>query len=153
MNTYLLISEIMTVKLVEVVPDASVSEAAERMREHRVASVLVTEGPRLLGIVTERDIVAAIAGRRDCATTPVHQIMTEKVITASPESDIVYAARVMTERGIRHLPVAREDRVIGIVSIRDIVRWGLMSLAQESLSEDARKALHVLSSGGGARRE
>lgn len=152
MNPYLLVSEIMSVKLVEVGPGASVSEAAERMREQRVSSVLVTEGPRLLGIVTERDIVAAIAGRRDCATTPVDQIMTGKVVTASPDSDIVYAARVMAERGIRHIPVAREDRVIGIISIRDIVRWGLMALAQGSSSEEAQEVFQVLGAGSGTRR-
>ncbi len=64
----------------------------------------------------------------------------------------MYAARVMTDRGIRH-PVSRDDRVVGIISIRDIVRWGLMALAKESSSEDARHVFQTLRSGGGTRAE
>jgi CBS domain-containing protein len=104
--------------------DASVHEAVERMVEANVGSLLVTDGGRIEGIVTERDYLrrVAIEGRPDADTT-VREIMTSPLIVVSPQTGIDECMALMTERRIRHLPVVEGGEVIGLVSIGDVVKF------------------------------
>jgi CBS domain-containing protein len=96
------------------------TEAAARMWRQQTGSLLVMEGDRLLGIVTERDIMKAVARGLDLAATPVSAIMTTQVLTVEPSTPVADAARHMADRWIRHLPVVAGGKVVGMVSQRDL---------------------------------
>jgi len=89
------------------------------MREQQTGSLLVTDGEQLLGIVTERDVLRAVA--EDVPLdTPISEVMSKDLVTAEPSTSLREAARIMTERWIRHLPVLEGGRLVGIVSQRDL---------------------------------
>lgn len=96
------------------------TEAAARMWRQQTGSLLVMDGDRLVGIVTERDIMKAVARGVELATTPVSAVMTTQVLTVSPDTPVSHAARHMAERWIRHLPVVLDGAVVGMVSQRDL---------------------------------
>ena len=104
---------------------ASVFEAIQRMVESNVGSLLVTEGGRLRGVVTERDYLRRVAleGRTE-RETAVAEIMSTPLVYVTPDTTVEECMAVMTERRIRHLPVLDDDReVVGIVSIGDVVKF------------------------------
>jgi CBS domain-containing protein len=115
------ISDVMPVRLVTVSPDATVSDAIAKMVAAGVGSVAVTEESRLVGILTERDILRLASEGAPFDRVPVHQAMTASVVTISPDADVVAAARLMGERQIRHLPVVEGENVLGVVGIRDVL--------------------------------
>jgi CBS domain-containing protein len=118
------VEEIMTADVPAVDPAASIGEAAEKMIEAGVGAVVVLEDmARLVGIVTERDLMRAVAQRARAAEARVRQWMTETVITIEPETTVQDAAKLMFERNFRHLPVVKEGRLLGIVSLRRLSRW------------------------------
>jgi CBS domain-containing protein len=118
-------------------PDATVLDAALLMNEHKIGSLLVMSGGRLIGIITERDLLARVVSqRRDPAETPVHAVMTTEVACCRPETTVDEARSVMKNRRIRHLPVLEEsDQLLGLVSIGDLNAY---------LSHDQEVTIHVL---------
>ena len=94
--------------------------AAERMWRQQTGSLLVLEDERLAGILTERDLLRAVALGADPATATVDEAMTTEVFTVSPDMPLVDAAREMATRWIRHLPVEEDGRLVGMVSMRDV---------------------------------
>ncbi len=122
------VSDILAAKgsaVLEIDAEATVFDAVSKMVDGNVGSLLVTEGGRLVGIVTERDYLrrVAIVGR-DERTTPVREVMSAPIVYTTPESSIEECMAVMTERRIRHLPVLTESReVMGVVSIGDLVKF------------------------------
>jgi CBS domain-containing protein len=122
------VSDILAAKgsaVLEIDAEATVFAAVSKMVDGNVGSLLVTEGGRLVGIVTERDYLrrVAIVGR-DERTTPVREVMSAPIVYTTPESSIEECMAVMTERRIRHLPVLTESReVMGVVSIGDLVKY------------------------------
>ena len=104
--------------------DASVFEAVKLMVEANVASLLVTEGGEIAGIVTERDYLRRVAleGRTDKGTA-VREIMSAPLIVATPQTTVDECMALMTDRRIRHVPVIDGDEVVGIVSIGDVVKF------------------------------
>jgi CBS domain-containing protein len=115
------ISDVMAVRLVSVSPKATVAEAIAEMMNATVGAVAVCEKARLVGILTERDILRLASEGAQFDRIPVEQAMTAPVVTISPDDDVVAAARVMGERGIRHLPVVQDENVLGMVGIRDVL--------------------------------
>ncbi len=111
----------MTTRLVQAAPADKVREAVQRMSEGGVGSVAVCEGSRLVGILTERDVLGLAARGADLDAVQVREAMTENVVTISADADILAAARLMGERHIRHLPVVEGENLLGIVGIRDVV--------------------------------
>jgi CBS domain-containing protein len=103
-------------------PDASLSEAASLMRVTEFGSVLVCEDDRLIGILTETDVVRAIAARCDPTSTSVSDYMSRDPVTVEPKDDSIVAAELMASNGFRHLPVLQHGRLIGMVSARDLLR-------------------------------
>lgn len=104
-------------------PDEPVLVAIRKMAEHHVGALLVMDGDRLAGIVSERDYARKVVLLgRSSTETPVSAIMTAKVITVTGKQDTNDCMRVMTDKRIRHLPVVAGDRVVGILSIGDLVR-------------------------------
>ena len=119
------VGEIMTKSLFTIEPTTTVAEAATIMGERRIGSALVMDGERLAGIFTERDIVRALGKHFDAAGHPVSEWMTADPLTISAETGVDDALRTMLERGFRHLPVVEGDRVLGVVSMRDLSRAGV----------------------------
>jgi CBS domain-containing protein len=105
-------------------PKTPILQVAREMCRRRVGALLVIDGDRPVGIISERDIMnKVVCERRDPAIILAEEIMTQKVICADIGATPEQAMSIMTEHRIRHLPVLIEGRVIGIVSIGDVVRW------------------------------
>jgi CBS domain-containing protein len=138
------LADVMTTRLVYAAPGETVREAVRRMSEAGVGSVTVCEGSRLVGILTERDVLGLAARSADLDGVLVKEAMTETVVTASPDDDILDAARLMGERHIRHLPVVQGDNLLGIVGIRDVLRAlaeALWRTHDDAVHETARSLL------------
>jgi CBS domain-containing protein len=112
----------MSRNLLTVVPEDTLGEAAERMAGRDVGAALVMDAGRLVGIVTERDLLGAVAARVQTSEAPVREWMTEKPVTVPEATSIERAASIMVKNGFRHLPICDGERTIGIVSLRDVVR-------------------------------
>ena len=105
-----------------VTEDITVYEALQIMNEKNVGALLVMEDERLKGIISERDYARKIVLKgKSSNETAVREIMTEKVITVLPEDDIEKCMGLMSGRKIRHLPVMKDDKVLGVISITDVV--------------------------------
>lgn len=106
-----------------IAPEASVFDAIKLMAEKEVGALVVVEGERLAGIVSERDYARKVILRgRSSSETAVREIMTDKVFYVHPEQTVEECMALMTAKRIRHLPVLRGDRLDGIVSIGDLVK-------------------------------
>jgi CBS domain-containing protein len=114
------ISEIMTRAAVTDQADDTVADAARKMWEQQTGSLLVMDGEELLGIITERDVLKAVATGVPLHETRVSDAMTKDVVTVHPSASLREAAGVMAERWIRHLPVVERGKVLGILSQRDL---------------------------------
>jgi len=114
------IREVMSTSLVRVTTTASVAEAATVMATNKVGAALVMEGDQLHGIFTERDILRALGEHFDAAGHEVAQWMTPSPTSLPPDATTAQALELMLDRGFRHVPVVDGDRVIGIVSMRDV---------------------------------
>jgi signal-transduction protein with cAMP-binding, CBS, and nucleotidyltransferase domain len=111
-------------RLLTIDADASVLDAARQMIDENVGSMLVSVRGRTVGIVTERDYLRRVVleekGDRD---TTVREIMTEPLIVVSPETSVEECMSLITERRIRHLPVAEHGKVVAMISIGDVVKF------------------------------
>jgi CBS domain-containing protein len=106
---------------ITVAPEDTLGEVAEQMVGVNTGSAVVKDFGRLIGIVTERDLLKAMAGRVHTSEARVREWMTPDPITASPTMDADGAAKIMLENGFRHLPVVDSDEsVVGVVSLRQL---------------------------------
>jgi CBS domain-containing protein len=118
----------MTRDLLVVAPDAALADVIARMAERNVGAVLVLDGGRLAGILTERDVLRAVAAGVDLAA-PVSSRMTHSPDTIEASDSVEHAAVLMIHGGFRHLPVVEDGEAVGILSIRDLVRVALVDTA------------------------
>jgi CBS domain-containing protein len=116
------VGDVMQTNLVTAEPSSTVAEAATIMGERHVGSTLVMEDGKLVGIFTERDIVRALSQDFDAPGHPISHWMTKNPRTIATDSTVEEALEIMFAGGFRHLPVAREDQVLGMVSMRDLSR-------------------------------
>jgi len=104
-------------------PDASVFEALKAMAEHDIGSLAVLENDKLVGIITERHYSREIVIKgKTSSATRVRDIMSTRVVCARPEQSVEECMAIMTARAVRHLPVIEHERIVGIVSIGDMVK-------------------------------
>jgi CBS domain-containing protein len=116
-------------------PEATVLDAVDRMCAARVGALLVARGEALLGVFSERDLMTRVVlDQRDPATTHIGEVMTPGVIGVSRRTSPHDAMSLMTSRRVRHLPVTDGPRVVGLVSIGDLVRWAVTD--RDRLIED-----------------
>ena len=116
------LADVMRPEVIEVAPEDTLGEVAERMSEVNVGAVVVKDYGRLIGILTERDMLKAMAARVHTSDARVRQWMTEDPLTASPQMAVEEAAQVMLEHNFRHLPIVDENGVVvGLVSLRRVV--------------------------------
>ncbi len=139
----IVVREIMTTPVEVIDADASIREAAKRMSEKGIGSLVVVKDGNVVGIVTERDLVRAIGEGVDL-DAPVSTIMTEDVYAITPETSVLKALEMMRMHGVRHLPVVTENEdLVGIVSLRDLafavaaemIMRRLLEMIKEELSE------------------
>ena len=122
MRTVRQLLESKPVEIHAVPPDAPVIEAIRSMAEHHVGALLVMEGARLAGILSERDYARKVVLQgRSSKDTPVRAIMTADVVTVTPETTVPACMQVVTQHRIRHLPVMESGEVAGMISIGDLV--------------------------------
>jgi CBS domain-containing protein len=119
------VADFMTKDVLAVAPEDTIGEAAQKMVEEGVSSVVVSDFGRLIGILTERDLTRAVAGRTHSSEARVREWMTADPVTVSESTPVEEAARIMLDQGFRHIPIVEGERAIGIVSIRDVARWGV----------------------------
>ena len=120
--------------VITIAPTATLQAAVHRLAEHRIGALLVL-GPdhRVVGIVSERDIVRVLAERgAGVLAQPLSQVMTRKVVTCSQSDTVGVLMERMTTGKFRHLPVVEQEQVIGIISIGDVVKHRLREIEQES---------------------
>jgi CBS domain-containing protein len=124
------VAELMVKDVLTVGPSDTIGEAAEKMHAANVGAVVVVEDMvRIVGIVTERDLVRAVAQRVRAAEARVRQWMTPNPVTIEPDMLIEEAAQVMFDNNFRHLPVVKDGRPLGIVSLRLLSRWAFDSVS------------------------
>lgn len=110
-------------RVASIAPDASVFEALQLMAKHDIGSLVVLEGERLTGIFSERDYARQVVLLgKSSKETRVREIMTHKVLCVGPEQTIDECMALMTEKRVRHLPVLDHKKVIGVISIGDVVK-------------------------------
>lgn len=113
--------DVMREDYVTVAPEDTLGEVAQKMVDASAGSAIVKDFGRLIGIVTERDLLKAMAGRVHTSESRVREWMTPDPITAPPETSLDEAAQTMLENGFRHLPVCEGETVVGVASLRRVV--------------------------------
>jgi CBS domain-containing protein len=119
-------------------PDATACEAAELMAAHGIGAVFVTNGSKLAGILTERDITNRLVAKcKDSKTTKVSELMTANPVTIGPDESARDALNLMRSKRFRHLPVVKDGHIIGMVSVRDLFDAALEMLENDLQSCEA----------------
>lgn len=104
-------------------PDISVRDAVQIMADHRIGALLIAQGERILGIVTERDYARKVEIKgRSSASTPIREIMTADVMFVTPATTTQECMALMTDKRLRHLPVMDQGKLVGLISIGDLVK-------------------------------
>jgi len=116
-----------------IAPERTVADACAALEERRVGALVVCDGDRVAGVFSERDVVRALAADGAAALNrPVAVYMTAKVIFAEPKEEMSALMSRMTDRRIRHLPVLEGERLVGVISIGDVVKCQIAEHAQEA---------------------
>jgi CBS domain-containing protein len=132
MRTVRQLLEAKSAEVHSIAPGAPVIDAIRLMAERRIGALLVMEGARLAGILSERDYARKVVLQgRSSKDTPVRDIMTAQVITVRPQDSADHCMQLVTDSRIRHLPVLEGDQVVGVVSIGDLVRAVIEEQRQE----------------------
>jgi len=115
-----------------IAPDAPVLEAIKHMAEHRIGALLVMRGEQLVGVMSERDYARkVILQGRSSSQTAVSDIMSGTPLTVSPDTDVFDCMRLCTDSRIRHLPVVQDGKVVGVISIGDLVKAVIDAQAEQ----------------------
>ena len=113
-------------------PDAPVLEAIKHMAEHRIGALLVMRGDQLVGVMSERDYARkVILQGRSSSQTAVSDIMSSNPLTVGPDTDVFDCMRLCTDSRIRHLPVVQDGKVVGVISIGDLVKAVIDAQAEQ----------------------
>ena len=104
-------------------PEQTLKEAVVMLAQHNIGALVVVEGDeQLVGIISERDVIRQAARRDDFLGQTVGEVMTKQVITGMPQDDVMSVVHTMSERRFRHLPIVEQGRLVGMISVTDIIR-------------------------------
>lgn len=135
------VSDIMTSEVDTCFPNTTIHEAAAKMKEINVGSIPIVENDKLVGIITDRDIVVRGIADNLSLETAVSEIFSENTVTGSKDMSVEEAAELMADHQIRRLPIVENDKVVGIVSLGDIAvkdkSYGNADIALDEVSEPA----------------
>ena len=119
--------------VVKIAPETSIKGAADWLRLKNIGALVVTSGEVILGLISERDIVHAFSRYGETvASMPVKNIMPQSLMTVAPDDDLNHAMKLMTRHRVRHMPVLRDRKLAGIISIGDVVKRRLDDLEVEA---------------------
>ena len=114
----------MSRKILTVAPSAPVVDAARIMREAKIGALLIAEGSRYIGIISETDVVRkVVAAEKDAGRLPVSEVMMAPIITIEIDRSAHEASDLMAERAVRHLAVTEDGAIVGMLSVRDLLRY------------------------------
>lgn len=135
------IADIMTSEVDTCTPQTSLQEAASKMKEINVGSIPVIDNNKLIGIITDRDIVVRGIADNLSLDSAVSEILSESIVTGSRDMSVEEAAELMADHQIRRLPIVEKEKVVGIVSLGDIAvkdkSYGNADIALDEVSEPA----------------
>ncbi len=129
------VKELLGIKGIEcfsIMSDQTLFDASKQMAECRIGALLVMEKGTLSGIITERDIVRAVANGKACDGVKIRDVMSTNLIVSKGGDDLDYVMAVMIQNNIRHLPVVDEHGLVGMLSMRDVVRVLVKNLKAEN---------------------
>lgn len=110
-------------EIISIAPHRPVFDALVILAEYKIGALIVLQEQNLVGIFSERDYAREVILKgKSSKTTAIHEVMTSKVLTAKPDDTVEYAMSLMTEHHIRHLPIVENEKVIGVLSIGDLVK-------------------------------
>jgi len=132
------LSSIMTSEVLTVDVNAKVEEALRVMVKADVGSVVVTENGSPVGVVTERDVTRSSIRGNQLLSLPVSQLMSKPLQTASPDTEIWRAFETMLKLGVRRLPIMKDDKLVGIVTEKDLTRWVLSVFYEPNVPQEFR---------------
>ena len=116
------VRDVMTTRVITATPDASLEEIAKLMLKHDIGGVVIEKNGEPVGIITEKDFTTTISKGKNPLATKAKEVMSSPLITISPDQNILEAARFMTKKKVRKLPVEEKGRLVGIITAEDIVR-------------------------------
>ena len=117
------VADLMTTDVLTVAPEDTIGATAQKIVDLGVSSAVVSDYGRMIGIVTERDLTRAVAGRVHTSEARVREWMTADPVTLTCDASPEEAAKIMLENRFRHIPIVEDEHTVGIVSIRDVARW------------------------------
>lgn len=139
------ISKIMTTNVETVNPLDNIFEVAEKMERLNVGAIPVLEDDKLIGMITDRDLVLRGYAKKRSGSTSVEEVMSKEVIIGTVDMSIDEAAKLMADKQIRRLPIVKEKKMVGIISIGDLaVRNNYTDEAGEALSEISKPSNHIM---------
>jgi CBS domain-containing protein len=118
-----LVRGIMSSPVIHVAPHATVAQALRTMIDRNIGAVVVVDGTSVVGVFTERDLTRRLLDEEDLLDREVGEVMSTPVVTVNPADEVVFIFRLMTEKGVRRLPVLDGGLLVGIVTERDLLRW------------------------------
>jgi CBS domain-containing protein len=133
----------MSTKVVTVEASEKVSEALRTMVRHKIGSIIVVEKGQPLGILTERDVTTRIAKGQNLRTMSVKKVMSKPLITIAPSMEIWKAVEEMVRDDIRRLPVIDNDKLVGMVTERDMMYWLIRVAYEPNMPGDLKKLLET----------
>jgi CBS domain-containing protein len=133
----------MSTKVVTVKATDKVGKALQRMVRHKIGSIVVTERGKPVGILTERDVSTRVARGQNVRGMLARNMMSKPLVTIGPSAEVWEAVEQMVRKGIRQLPVIEGDKLVGIVTERDVFRWVIMVAYAPNIPEDLRKLVEA----------
>jgi CBS domain-containing protein len=131
----------MSTKVVTVTTADKVSKALQTMVRHKIGSIVVVEKGKPVGILTERDVSMRTAKGQNVRGMLIRNVMSKPLVTITPSAEVWQAVEQMVRKDIVRLPVVENDRLVGMVTERDIFRWMIQVAYEPNLPEDLRKLL------------
>ncbi len=115
------LKDIMQKRVVTISPDATIREAAKKMKDYRIGYLVITNSDAIKGCITDRDLVVWLANGKSPDDTRIDQIMQSNIVTATPDTDVFDASKLMARKKVRRLPITGDNgRLLGLVSVSDI---------------------------------
>ncbi|MBI5354860.1 MAG: CBS domain-containing protein [Candidatus Aenigmarchaeota archaeon] len=118
---HMLVEDVMRKQVITAKPSISVSEAAKIMNEFNIGCLVIVDNGKLIGIITDSDMKSVVARGLDAKSTKVSEVMTKRVLTIEHHKPVDYAIEIMAARSIKRLPVTKEGKLVGLVSVSDII--------------------------------